>query len=92
MVFAHDVEIALQAATVLANSALEPVTITTPAELSAFFEEHSYTGRHDEDGVAATLAALFGLAGWAGADDQNLRLMRDFKALAGNRVRVNRHR
>ncbi len=26
-------------------------------------------GRHDEDGVAATLAALFGLAGWAGAAD-----------------------
>ncbi|GAB3077315.1 HAD-IIB family hydrolase [Nocardioides zeae] len=28
-------------------------------------------GRHDEDGVAATLAALFGLAGWAGAADQS---------------------
>ena len=37
-------------------------------------------------------AARGGNACRAGADDQNLRLMRDFKALAGNRVRVNRHR
>jgi predicted RNA-binding Zn ribbon-like protein len=49
VVFAHDVEIALQAATVLANSALEPETLTTVDELSAFFAEFHYTGRHDAD-------------------------------------------
>lgn len=49
MVFAHDVEIALQAAVVLANSALEPETISTVDELSAFFADFAYTGRHDRD-------------------------------------------
>ncbi len=49
MVFAHDVEIALQAAVVLANSALEPETISTVEELSAFFADFAYTGRHDRD-------------------------------------------
>ncbi|MCW2814222.1 MAG: hypothetical protein JWN84_1677 [Nocardioides sp.] len=49
MVFAHDVEIALQAAVVLANSALEPETIRTVDELSAFFADFAYTGRHDGD-------------------------------------------
>lgn len=40
---------ALQAAVALVNSALEPVTITTPAELDEFFSEFGYTGRHDGD-------------------------------------------
>lgn len=39
----------LQAATELANSALEPETLTTVAELDAFFVEFAYTGRHDRD-------------------------------------------
>ncbi len=38
---------ALQAAVTLANSALEPDTLTTVAELDAFFEEFEFTGRHD---------------------------------------------
>lgn len=49
MVFAHDVEVSLQAATVLANSGLEPETLATVEELSAFFDEFAYTGRHDVD-------------------------------------------
>ncbi|WP_345458466.1 CGNR zinc finger domain-containing protein [Nocardioides marinquilinus] len=61
MVFAHDVEMALQAATVLANSALEPVTIRSPAELATWFEDFSYTGRHDEDDDE--LAAVLDLRG-----------------------------
>ena len=61
MVFAHDVEIALQAATVLANSALEPETMTTVEELSAFFEEFTYSGRHDVD--EAELAGVLALRG-----------------------------
>jgi predicted RNA-binding Zn ribbon-like protein len=56
VVFSHDVELALQAATVLANSALEPDTLTTVAELSAVFDDYDYTGRHDAD--AAELAAV----------------------------------
>jgi predicted RNA-binding Zn ribbon-like protein len=47
MVFAHDVECALRAAVELVNSAEEPAGLTTVAELSAFFEGHGYTGRHD---------------------------------------------
>jgi predicted RNA-binding Zn ribbon-like protein len=35
VVFAHDVELALQSAVVLANSALEPETMTSVAELAA---------------------------------------------------------
>lgn len=49
MVFAHDVELSLQSATVLANSALEPVTMTTVDELADFYESFGYTGRHDGD-------------------------------------------
>ncbi|MFJ9314530.1 CGNR zinc finger domain-containing protein [Pimelobacter simplex] len=49
MVFAHDTSLALQAAVALTNSALEPVTLTTPDELETFFAEHGYTGRHDGD-------------------------------------------
>ncbi len=40
---------ALQAAVTLVNSALEPVTITTPDELEEFFSDFGYTGRHDGD-------------------------------------------
>lgn len=52
-------EISLQAAVVLANSALEPETISTVDELSAFFDEFAYSGRHDRD--EAELAAVLGL-------------------------------
>ena len=47
MVFAHDTTVALQAAVALANSALEPDTMTTLAELDAWYVAHSYTGRRD---------------------------------------------
>lgn len=49
MVFAHDVEQVLGAAVWLANSALEPDTLTTVDELDAFAVEHRYSGsrRHD---------------------------------------------
>lgn len=40
---------ALQAAVTLVNSALDPVTITTPDELDEFFSDFGYTGRHDGD-------------------------------------------
>jgi predicted RNA-binding Zn ribbon-like protein len=38
---------ALQSAVVLANSALEPDTLTTVADLDQVWDEYSYSGRHD---------------------------------------------
>lgn len=49
MPFAHETELALQAAVVLANSAEAPDTMTTVEDLRAFFDEHRYTGRRDGD-------------------------------------------
>lgn len=49
MVFAHDTSLSLQAAVALANGSLDPVTISTPDELDAFFADYGYTGRHDGD-------------------------------------------
>lgn len=49
MVFAHDVVLSLQAATVLANSALEPDTLTTIEDLTEVFVTYDYSGRHDAD-------------------------------------------
>lgn len=56
----------LQAATTLANSALEPDTLTTIADLDAFYREFDYTGRHDRDvaelnAVRAVRADLYAL-------------------------------
>jgi predicted RNA-binding Zn ribbon-like protein len=47
VVFADDTELSLQAAVALVNSAVEPDTLTTVAELDAFYERFDYTGRHD---------------------------------------------
>lgn len=47
MIFAHDTELALQAAVALVNSAEEPDTLTSVAELDAFVERFGYSGRHD---------------------------------------------
>jgi predicted RNA-binding Zn ribbon-like protein len=47
VVFTHDTDWALQAAVKLVNSADEPDTLTTVAELDGLLEEFSYTGRHD---------------------------------------------
>jgi predicted RNA-binding Zn ribbon-like protein len=49
VVFGHDTEVALQAAVQLANSGLEPDTLTTVDDLDAFFEQFEFTGRHDRD-------------------------------------------
>ena len=47
MVFTHDTEVALQAAAVLANSGLDPDTLTTVGDLDLFWDSNDYTGRHD---------------------------------------------
>ncbi|MFI9487427.1 CGNR zinc finger domain-containing protein [Promicromonospora sp. NPDC052451] len=59
MVFAHDTEESLQAAVALVNAAEPPVTLTTVADLDAFFTRHGYTGRHD--GTEAELRDVLAL-------------------------------
>lgn len=59
MPFAHDTAQALQSATELVNSAVEPDTLTTREELADLLVRHDYTGR--VDGTAAELEAVRGL-------------------------------
>lgn len=47
MVFTHDTELALQAAASLVNSAEEPDTLTTVAELDQVWDDYSYSGWHE---------------------------------------------
>ena len=66
MPFTHDTAAALQAAVVLANSGLEPDTLTTVEDLDAIFTGFDYTGRHDRDrteldSVRAVRSALYEL-------------------------------
>lgn len=56
MVFAYDSEMALQSAVELVNTAEEPDTLTTVADLTDFFGRWGYTGRLD--GTKAELAAI----------------------------------
>ena len=56
MLFAHDTVASLRAAVDLVNSGEEPDTLTSVAQLDAFYEQHGYSGRRDRD--EAELAAL----------------------------------
>jgi predicted RNA-binding Zn ribbon-like protein len=56
VVFAHDTEAALLAAVALVNSAEEPDTLLTTADLEGFLDEHDYTGVRR--GSHAELAAV----------------------------------
>jgi predicted RNA-binding Zn ribbon-like protein len=56
VLFAHDTVASLRAAVDLVNSGEEPDTLTTVAELGAWYAKHGYTGRHDGD--EAELGAL----------------------------------
>jgi predicted RNA-binding Zn ribbon-like protein len=47
VVFTHDTELALQAAVTLVNSAEEPDTLTTQADLDLVCETYRYSGRRD---------------------------------------------
>ena len=49
MAFAHDTELALQAAAWLVNSAEPPDTLTSHDDLEDFWTRFSFTGRHDRD-------------------------------------------
>ena len=56
MLFADDTVASLRAAVDLVNTAEAPDTLTSPADLDAWYARHGYTGRHDGD--EAELAAL----------------------------------
>ena len=56
MLFAHDTVESLRAAVDLVNSAEEPDTLTTVADLDAWYAKHRFTGLRDGD--EAELAAL----------------------------------
>jgi predicted RNA-binding Zn ribbon-like protein len=56
VLFAHDTTNALLAAVALVNSAEPPDTLTTQAELDAFYAAHGYTGARTHD--AAELASV----------------------------------
>ena len=56
MRFAHDTVASLRAAVDLVNTGEEPDTLTTVADLDAWYAGHGYTGRRDGD--EAELAAL----------------------------------
>ena len=47
MVFTHDTEVSLQTAVTLANSAGDPDTLTSVADLDVFWDDYGYSGRHD---------------------------------------------
>jgi predicted RNA-binding Zn ribbon-like protein len=56
VLFAYDTEWSLRSAVALVNSAEEPDTLTSVAELDAWYAEHGFTGRRDSD--AAELESL----------------------------------
>jgi predicted RNA-binding Zn ribbon-like protein len=76
--FTNDTEMSLKATVALVNTASEPDTLTTIADLSAWYAEHQYTGRRDGD--AAELEALRALRPvlrellLAGRDDAAVRV------------------
>jgi len=88
VVFAHDTELALIAAVELANSELPPDTMTTVAQLDAFFVKHVYTGSHSHTAdeleavraLRAPLRALFTSSRDDAADLVN-QLLADARAL-----------
>ena len=59
MLFAHDTVASLRAAVDLVNSGEAPDTLTTVAQVDAWYDAHGYTGRRDGD--EAELGALRGL-------------------------------
>ena len=54
MLFTHDTVVSLQAAVALVNSAVEPDTLTTVAQLDQLYAGFGYTGRHDRDEAELT--------------------------------------
>ena len=61
MAFTHDTAASLTAAVSLANTALDPDTLTTVEALSEFYAEHEYSGGHQRN--EAELAAVRAVRG-----------------------------
>lgn len=89
MLFAHDTEVALQAAVALVNSAHEePDELSTPADLDDFVERQSWTGsrRHDDAELAEVRALRPRLEAMWDADEDGVveivnTLLRESQAL-----------
>jgi len=84
----------LQAAVTLANTALEPDTLTTVDELDEFFSTHQYSGRHEQtvdelDQVRALRPVLRGLM--LAERDDAVELVNTMLADAGAVPRLVRH-
>ena len=94
MPFTHDTAVSLQAAVTLANSAIDPDTLGTVADLDAFYAEFEYTGRRDGDraeleSVRALRPALYRLL--TADRDQAVDLVNSMLAEAGAVPRLVRH-
>ncbi|WP_341230137.1 CGNR zinc finger domain-containing protein [Nocardioides salarius] len=84
----------LQAAVTLANTALEPDTLTTVEELDEFYSTHQYSGRHEQtldelDEVRALRPVLRGLM--LAERDDAVELVNTMLAEAGAVPRLVRH-
>jgi predicted RNA-binding Zn ribbon-like protein len=94
MIFAHDTEAALLAAVELANSGLEPDTMTTVVDLDRYFVEHVYTGSHTHTRaeldevreLRASLRALF-----SSSRDDAVEIINRMLAEAGALPQLVRH-
>ncbi|MEI5674621.1 MULTISPECIES: CGNR zinc finger domain-containing protein [Nocardioides] len=94
MVFAHDTEMALQAAATLANSALDPDTLETVADLDEMYARFEYTGRHERtraelDEVRALRPRLYALL--TADRDRAVELVNEMLAEARALPRLVRH-
>jgi len=94
MTFAHDTETSLQAAVVLVNSAVEPDTMTTVAELDEWYAAFSYTGsrqrdRAELDAVRALRPVLRRL--FTAGRDEAVELVNGMLAEAGALPQLVRH-
>jgi len=94
MVFAHDTVNSLRAAVDLVNAEEPPQTLTTTADLDAFFARHGYTGRRD--GTDAELARVRALAPrlrelLLASRDEAPALVNDLLARSGTPPRLVRH-
>ncbi|WP_121194356.1 CGNR zinc finger domain-containing protein [Motilibacter peucedani] len=98
MLFAHDTEVALQAAAALVNTAPDPVTpgeeLPALAALDAFVEEWGWTGSraHDEDELARVRALRPRLrAVWEADEDEAVRIVNRLLADARALPQLVRH-
>ncbi len=94
MVFAHDTAMSLQAAVELVNTASDPDTLQTVADLDEFYARFQYTGRHQRtraelDEVRALRAELRGL--FTASRDEAVGLVNRMLAEAGAVPQLVRH-